>query len=1021
QSNLGPEGKSLMKTSHLGLSIPKSLTLCTLSSGIPALSCRWASIEAVRSASELPLEWKTGEKTCEVGEGCQDLVMLLENGPQINLVIIKDCVKAEDQEPQVSWVRTGPGLSIVSYTRVCRHSDFCNDVSSTEVFGDLPTPTVPGSLRCPLCLSKDGCKNASEQVCPAGSSHCYRGVLRLRGGGITTNLRVQGCMPQPDCNLLNGTNAVGPLDMSENCGLQSGPQALDCNSGTLDTVRNVSDLHLSWTTGWKTCEAGQGCQETWMLIQNGQEFHMILTKGCTSDSNREARITRHRTGPGISIITYVHVCRHRDFCNDLSTTRNLWTPPPDTVPGTLRCPHCLSTSRCENAPEQVCPSGSSHCYRGVLRLRGEGIATNLRVQGCMPQAGCNLFDGTKAIGPIDVHENCGPQAEALKCRYGTLQITRDASQLPLQWTAGQTTCDVSEGCQDTLVMIENGEKMNLILLTKGCTTAEDQEAKVTEHRTGPGLSVTSYTRVCRLGDLCNDLSTTAPLWAPPPVTAPGTTSCPVCFSTHGCENPPQQVCPAGSSHCYSGVLRLRGGEISSDLRVQGCLSQPGCNLLNGTQTIGPLDLREDCSPREDPLTCYRGIMVKSGSGFAETAVKWSALSTLVCEPEELCQETLLLVHHTQTRLSDDNCSQINLIWPVLTVLALLKNSQTDTRSSPALPSLGEAMATCCIQYFLLLFLLGFTPYSDALVCKEGVMVTFGAGFAKKVVEWPSQETKIAGPKEACHETLVLIDIGPKSLLVGSKGSAIIVDEYVPSNRMYEYEDVHLYPDNGTVLMYSDGPGILAAMYHESCTTDLCNSDNTTTHLVKGLRVAEGTKTVVLASKGCAVQDIESMTFIQYTPPPGLVAVSYSNYCNETLCNNRDSISQFWKPPETTGENAAGQDWWTLTYLRQGRDPGKPEEVCSCPNKQPEEEFGVASFLLAKRVATTGGPYGENISSPGTQNFSLSGQGRDPGKPEEANSCPNKQPEEEFGVASFLLAERVVTQWNLIEDPDINPH
>lgn len=57
-----------------------------------------------------------------------------------------------------------------------------------------------------------------------------------------------------------------------------------------------------------------------------------------------------------------------------------------------------------------------------------------------------------------------------------------------------------------------------LVLTKGCTAAEDQEAKVTEHRTGPGLSVTSYTRVCREKDFCNDLSTTAPLWAPPLVT-----------------------------------------------------------------------------------------------------------------------------------------------------------------------------------------------------------------------------------------------------------------------------------------------------------------------------------------------------------------------------------------------------------------------------------------------------------------------------------------------------------------------
>ncbi|MEJ1279620.1 CD177 antigen [Cricetulus griseus] len=397
--------------------------------GVPALSCRRATIETVRNASELPLEWKTGEKTCEVGEGCQDLVMLLENGPRINLVIIKDCVKAEDQEPRVTWLRTGPGLSIVSYTRVCRHSDFCNDVSSTEVLGDLPSPT--------------------------------------------------------------------------------GPQALDCNSVALDTVRNVSDLHLSWTTDWKTCEAGQGCQETLMLIQNGQEFHMVLTKGCTSDANRKPEITRHRTGPGISIITYVHVCRHGDFCNDLSTTRNLWTPHPDTG------------------------------------------------------------------------------AEPLECRSGQAEGLRKVSSLPLDWTTGWQTCKIGEGCQETVLLIINGGLIS-DLKVQGCMSQ-------------PGCNLLNGTQIIGPIDVREDCG-------------------------------------------------FQLGEITSNLRVQGCMSQPGCSLLNGTQKIGPMDVREDCSPRinerdvrKNTVTCYKGTMLRLGVGFATEAVQWSVSATQVCEPEETCQETLLLV------------------------------------------------------------------------------------------------------------------------------------------------------------------------------------------------------------------------------------------------------------------------------------------------------------------------------------------------------------------------------------------
>ncbi|OBS79994.1 hypothetical protein A6R68_21802, partial [Neotoma lepida] len=148
------------------------------------------------------------------------------------------------------------------------------------------------------------------------------------------------------------------------------------------------------------------------------------------------------------------------------------------------------------------------------------------------------------------------------------------------------------------------------------------------------------------------------------------------------------------------------------------------------------------------------------------------------------------------------------------------------------------MAICCIQYFLPLFLLGLTSYSDALVCKKGVMVIFGSGFAKTAVNWTAPETKIAAPGESCHETLLLIDIGPKSLLVGSKGSGIDIDEDTRSETVdnYNYGGGDVYPDNGTTLMYADGPGILAALYHENCFTDLCNKDEDTEILVKNLHV-----------------------------------------------------------------------------------------------------------------------------------------------------------------------------------------
>ena len=34
----------------------------------------------MRNATELPLEWTVGEEVCSKGWGCEDTVMLLENG-----------------------------------------------------------------------------------------------------------------------------------------------------------------------------------------------------------------------------------------------------------------------------------------------------------------------------------------------------------------------------------------------------------------------------------------------------------------------------------------------------------------------------------------------------------------------------------------------------------------------------------------------------------------------------------------------------------------------------------------------------------------------------------------------------------------------------------------------------------------------------------------------------------------------------------------------------------------------------
>lgn len=50
-----------------------------------------------------------------------------------------------------------------------------------------------------------------------------------------------------------------------------GAQALECRSGHIDALRKVLSLPLDWTTTWQTCNIGEGCQETALLIRNGEK------------------------------------------------------------------------------------------------------------------------------------------------------------------------------------------------------------------------------------------------------------------------------------------------------------------------------------------------------------------------------------------------------------------------------------------------------------------------------------------------------------------------------------------------------------------------------------------------------------------------------------------------------------------------------------------------------------------------------------------------------------------------------
>uniref|UniRef100_A0A8D0NUS3 UPAR/Ly6 domain-containing protein n=1 Tax=Sus scrofa TaxID=9823 RepID=A0A8D0NUS3_PIG len=90
------------------------------------------------------------------------------------------------------------------------------------------------------------------------------------------------------------------------------------------------------------------------------------------------------------------------------------------------------------------------------------------------------------------------------------------------------------------------------------------------------------------------------------------------------------------------------------------------------------------------------------------------------------------------------------------------------------------------------------------------------------------------------------------------------------------------------------------MYTFNWTTDnveICDNGALCQETVLMIRSGR-TETAILATKGCSSEGTPAITFIQHSPPPGIVTISYNNYCDDPLCNNRENLYEIWPEPAT---------------------------------------------------------------------------------------------------------------------------
>lgn len=101
----------------------------------------------------------------------------------------KGCSPAPSYPQQVSYLVSPPGLSIASYSRVCR-TYLCNNLTNLAPFTKLKEnaskPTAFSSHSCPTCVgehSKDCLPNfVTTDSCPYDAPKCYSSTLRFQAG-----------------------------------------------------------------------------------------------------------------------------------------------------------------------------------------------------------------------------------------------------------------------------------------------------------------------------------------------------------------------------------------------------------------------------------------------------------------------------------------------------------------------------------------------------------------------------------------------------------------------------------------------------------------------------------------------------------------------------------------------------------------------------------------------------------------------------------------------------------------------
>ncbi|XP_051018536.1 ly6/PLAUR domain-containing protein 4 [Acomys russatus] len=187
-----------------------------------ALLCYEATASTFRAVTLQNWNWLLlRSMVCSLREGCEETVVFIETGTSKAILSFKGCTPALSYSPQISYLVSPPGVSVASYSRVCR-SYLCNNLTNLEPFVRLkanqPKSTAPSSKQCPTCLGRheEEClpNFVTTETCPYAASSCYSSTLQFQAGNLNTTFLIMGCARESQ-KLLADFQHIGSIRVTE--------------------------------------------------------------------------------------------------------------------------------------------------------------------------------------------------------------------------------------------------------------------------------------------------------------------------------------------------------------------------------------------------------------------------------------------------------------------------------------------------------------------------------------------------------------------------------------------------------------------------------------------------------------------------------------------------------------------------------------------------------------------------------------------------------------------------------------